>query len=132
MDNLEDHIARWRADADVVRRNGNASTADVLARCATEAEEASQEWLTWLTETEAAGKAGRARRWMRARFTAMKADGHAKLRPSDRERLYRACAVLRDRAAVRIQEAPGREAARAFKDRQREQRKHQPFGGGQK
>ena len=67
MSDLQATIDRFRADAAVLRRNGETRVADVLDRCAREAESAAEEWLRWLPEADAVLRSGYSAAWLRAR-----------------------------------------------------------------
>ena len=56
---LADLVARWRSEAELLRRRGAGVQADVLAACAEELEIALREWeLEQLTPTQAAAECG--------------------------------------------------------------------------
>lgn len=112
MRDLGSVIARWRAEAEVVRRRGNVAVATALVTCADEADEAAAEWLTWLSEEEAALRSGYSPKWIRARYGAWQREGHAR-QSGRRTRIYRAAIVPRRANLVGAAEA-GRAAAHAM------------------
>lgn len=114
MKDLAVIIAKWKAEAEVVRRRGNTAVADALAACADEAEESAEEWLTWLTEEDAALRSGFTVKWIRARFEAWVREGHAR-QNGKRSRIYRA-AIIPRRANIIDATAAGRSAARQLQE----------------
>jgi hypothetical protein len=111
---LAEVIADWLGDAAVLRRNGNVAGAEILERCAREAKESTaEEFMLWISEGEAMTRSGHVAAWFRARFEAMRREGHARTMKRG-VRQYRACAVPR-RANRAIAELRGREAARRLK-----------------
>lgn len=90
---LAQTIADWRGDAAVLRRRGIHTEAEILERCAAQAQRAAQEYLTLLSESEAVLFSGQTSRWLRARFAALEARGNAVRR--GRSRYYRQCALPR-------------------------------------
>ena len=113
MTDLADVIASWRADAIVLRRNGQALLAKRLDDCAEAVEQSAAEWLTWLSESDAMLRSGRSRDWLRAQFSAWEREGHATLQ--GRNRMYRAVIVPRSHSVNRARQA-GAEAARLVRE----------------
>lgn len=110
MIDLQTVLDRWRADAAVLRRNGEARLAEALDRCAAEATTASEEWLTWLSEPQAELRSGHAAKWFRARREAWRREGHA--RECRRGRWEYRAAIVPTRANVAAAAEAGRSAAR--------------------
>lgn len=107
-------IADWRGEAAVLRRRGENKTAVLLEQCAEEAAVAAESYLLWLSETDAILRTGRTRDWLRSRYEAWAAEGHA--RRTGRDRQYRAVMLPRRAAVIEAREA-GRQAARASREK---------------
>ncbi len=113
MSDLATVLAHWRADAAALRRTGDARTAELLERCATEAETSAEEWLTWLSEADAILRSGHAKPWFVARREAWRRDGHAR-QVGRHKWTYRATIIPR-RANVVTAAEEGRQAARKLR-----------------
>ena len=94
MAELEEVIARWKLEAQVMRRHDLKTSAGILEGCAHDVEMAAPDYLTWLSEGQAMSKGGRSKEWLRARWTELSKDGNAKL-DHKHMRVYRSCAIHR-------------------------------------
>ena len=103
---LEQVIADWRENAQVLRRTGHQHDGDLIDQLLDEVVSASEEFVTWLTEDDAMLRSGRARTWLRSRWPQWAAQGHAKHDERNR-RLYRTVVVPQ-----RVNLAAAREDAR--------------------
>lgn len=91
---LEDVLASVRADADVLKRLGHPNEAAHLAGVCDRVERAAVEFLTWIGEPDACVMAGHQVPWLRSRFPALEARGHAEIRRG--RRYYRECVLQRE------------------------------------
>ena len=99
---LEQLLADWLGEAQVLRKNGFRREADDIERRVDEIKLASQEYLEWLSEEDAVLRSGYSEHWLRTRFAGWEHDGHAKKGASG-ERWYREIIVpqrFRDRTAA--------------------------------
>lgn len=95
---LTDLVARWRADAEALRRRGEAKLAKALEDCAAEAESAEElPLVAWISEPRAVTRSGHDRRYFVRRRQEWAARGLA--RETKRGWEYRAC-VIPDAARV--------------------------------
>ena len=97
---LEQVLADFRGDAQVMRKRGLKREASMLEQWADEVQLAAHEYLEWLPEEDAMLRSGHSRQWLRGRFVEWERQGHAKSERS--ERWYRTLIVprrLRDVAA---------------------------------
>lgn len=74
---LEQVIADYKHEADVLRRQGFAPDADRLERVLREIENAAVDYLKRLSEDDAIFRSGRSRAWLRSNFPKWMAMGHA-------------------------------------------------------
>ena len=107
---LEQVLADWRGDAQVLRRRGDARLAEQLERCADEAAAAAEDYIRWLTEDHACLRSGWSIRRLCVQFPTWERQGHA--RRDGKRRLYRMLIVPQRANAPAALEA-GRRAARA-------------------
>ena len=105
---LEQLLADWRGDAQVLRRQGHERDADSLERCAEDVSGAAEEYLMWLSEEDALLRSGRSVSWLRKQFPEWDQAGHA--RREGGRRYYRMLVVPQRANTVSAQEA-GRRAA---------------------
>ena len=106
---LEQVLADWRGDAQVLRRRGDARLAQQLERCANEAAAAAEDYIRWLTEDDACLRSGWSLRRLSSHFPAWERQGHA--RRDGRRRLYRML-IVPQRANTPAALEAGRRAAR--------------------
>lgn len=108
-DTLEQVLADVRGEAQVLRKHGDARTADVIDQVIDRVRAAAEDYITWLEESDAELRSGHVTRWLRSRFPEWEALGHARREHGRRQ--YRQCVVpLRaNRSAAR---EAGRDAAR--------------------
>ena len=105
---LEQVLADWRGDAQVLRRQGHDGEAEQIERFAVDVARAAEEYLRWLSEDEALLRSGRSRRWLRLLFPEWERAGHAR---RDRgRRVYRMLVIPQRANALAAREA-GRRAA---------------------
>jgi len=104
---LEQVLADWRGDAQVLRARGHEHDAEVIEEFADQVREAAHEYLTWLNESEARLRSGRSTAWLRARFANWERQGHAKR--EGRERRYRMVVIPR-RANIDVAYREGKRA----------------------
>lgn len=81
---FEAAVADEREQANVLRLKGHPHDAQLLEQVVERLARAAEEYLTWLTEAEAGIRSGKSATWLRARFPAWEAAGHARLRGSHR------------------------------------------------
>ena len=105
---LEQVLSDWRGDAQVLRRQGHDSEAELIERFAEDVARAAEDYLRWLSEEEALLRSGRSRKWLRSHFPEWERAGQA--RRDKRRRSYRMLAIPQRANAVAAQEA-GRRAA---------------------
>ncbi len=84
---LEQLLADWRGDAQVLRRRGHDRDADQMERFADAVARAAEDYLRWLSEDEALLRSGRSLGWLRTQFPEWERAGHA--RRDGRKRWYR-------------------------------------------
>lgn len=105
---LEQVLADWRGDAQVLRRQRHDQEAEQIERFAVDVARAAEDYLRWLSEEEALLRSGRSRGWLRSRFPEWEREGHAR---RDRgRRLYR-MVVIPQRANTLAAREAGRRAA---------------------
>lgn len=75
---LEQVIADWRGDAQVLRSRGHAHDAKLLEDCADQVVRSAEDYLKFLTESDAMLRSNRARDWFRSRYPEWEAAGHAR------------------------------------------------------
>jgi hypothetical protein len=108
MESLEEVLADERGRAQVLRSAGHDREAENLDRLLDRVRTAAVDYLDWLTEPEARLRSGKSVEWLRARFAAWAAAGHARHDAQSRgKRLYRQLIVPR-----RANESAAREAGR--------------------
>jgi hypothetical protein len=105
---LEQVLADWRGDAQVLRRHGDTRLAEQLERCADEAANAAEDYTRWLTEDDAQLRSGWSARRLRQHFAEWERQGHG--RREGRRRLYR-MVVIPPRANIIAAREAGRRAA---------------------
>jgi len=105
---LEQVLADWRGDSQVLRRRGDARLAEQLERCADEAAAAAEEFIRWLSEDEARLRSGWSLARLRNNFPRWEQQGHA--RREGRARRYRMLIIPQRANALAAREA-GRRAA---------------------
>ncbi len=105
---LEQLLADWHGDAQVLRRRGHDREADEMERCAEAVSRAAEDYLRWLSEDEALLRSGRSPGWLRSQFPEWERAGHA--RRDGRKRWYRML-VIPQRANTIAARAAGRRAA---------------------
>lgn len=105
---LEQLLADWRGDAQVLRRRGHDREAEQVDHFADAVARAAEDYLRWLSEDEAVLRSGRSRGWLRSHFPEWERAGHA--RREGRKRWYRML-VIPQRANPLAARAAGRRAA---------------------
>ena len=105
---LEQLLADWRGDAQVLRRRGHDREADQMERFADAVARAAEDYLRWLSEDDALLRSGRSLGWLRSHFPEWERAGHA--RRDGRKRWYRML-VIPQRANPLAARAAGRQAA---------------------
>jgi len=105
---LEQLLADWRGDAQVLRRRGHDREAEQMERSAEAVTRAAEDYLRWLSEDEALLRSGRSRGWLRSQFPEWERAGHT--RREGRKRWYRML-VIPQRANPLAARAAGRRAA---------------------
>lgn len=106
---LEQVLADWRGDAQVLRRRGHEHDAVLIERICDEVAHAAEEYLRWVSEEDAMLRSARSRAWLRSQFPDWERLGHA--RRDGKRRRYRLL-VVPARANLTAAAAAGREAAR--------------------
>ena len=105
---LEQVLADWRGDAQVLRRQGYNREAEQIERFADDVARAAEDYLRWLSEDDALLRSGRSRGWLRSHFPEWERAGHGR---RDRgRRLYRML-VIPQRANTLAAREAGRRAA---------------------
>lgn len=89
---LEQILADYRGDAQVLRRQGHPRDAELIERLCDQVATAAEDYLTFLPEDQAIIQSGRSRAWFRSRFAAWQSQGHARIEGG---RKYRALIVPR-------------------------------------
>jgi hypothetical protein len=108
MESLEQALADERESVQVLRKTGHLREAENLDRVLDRVRAAALDYLDWLTEGEARLRSGKSTDWLRARFPAWMAAGHARYDGQGRgKRLYRQLIVPK-----RANESAAREAGR--------------------
>jgi hypothetical protein len=105
---LEQLLADWRGDAQVLRRRGHGHEAEQMERFAEAVATAAEDYLRWLSEDEALLRSGRSLGWLRSQFPEWQQAGHA--RRDGRTRWYRML-VIPQRANPLASRDAGRRAA---------------------
>lgn len=96
MKTLEQVLADYREDAQVLRAHGHGHDAQLIEKILHDVELATVDVREWLSEGEARLRSGKSAGWLRARFPEWAAAGHARLNPNrPRERQYRQIVVPR-------------------------------------
>lgn len=96
MSDLEAIVRGWMADAEALRRHGQADLADILDRCAADVRGSNAvEWMTWLSEQQALDRSAKSADYFRARRVQWETDGYAMR--AGRRWFYRRCVVPRSR-----------------------------------
>ena len=107
---LEQVLADYRGDAQVLRRRGHAHDAELIEMICDAVAAAAEDYLRWITEDEAMLRSARSRAWLRGQFAEWERQGLA--RRDGKRRLYRMIAVPL-RANLTAAAAAGRAAARS-------------------
>lgn len=105
---LEQVLADWREDAQVLRKHGNSQIADSIDSLCDAVSDSAEDYITWLSETEARMRSNRSGEWLRRRFPEWAAQGHARL--NGRRREYRQV-VIPQRGHISAVAEEGRRAA---------------------
>lgn len=91
---LEQVLADYAAEAQILERAGHAHDASRLRRVLDDVRNASVDYLTWLSELDARIRSNKSVAWLRSRFPEWQRAGHARFHPErPRERQYRALVV---------------------------------------
>ncbi len=106
MKTLEQVVADWREDAQVLRKRGVEREADMMDKLADECALAAHEYITFVSEDDAMLRSERSRNWLRSRFPLWEQQGHA--RREGRTRWYRMLVV-----PCKVSDAEAFEAGRA-------------------
>lgn len=106
---IEDLLATYRADAEVLARLGQSAASEGRLQVVHEVTVALGDYLRWLSESEAALWTGHSERWVRGQFEIMEASGNA--RRQGRHRRYRAAALPRSLDFVGLREQARKDAA---------------------
>lgn len=107
---LEDILIDELRQADVLRRNGHGTEADIIERIVGRVDVATEEFRTFVPETDARLRTNKSSAWLRSRYAGWATAGHAKTVNNVRQ--YR-LVVLPVRADVIAAREAGRRAARA-------------------
>ena len=107
---LEQVLADWRGDAQVLRRRGHSHDAETIERICDDVATAAEDYLRFVAEDDAMLRSGRGQAWFRRQFPEWERMGHA--RRDGRRRLYRVCVVPQRANVIAAREA-GRQAAGA-------------------
>src|SRR5207247_7579639 len=105
---LEQLLAAWGGDAQVLRRRRHDSEAEQMERSAEAVTRAAEDYLRWLAEDEALLRSGRSRGWLRSQFPEWERAGHT--RREGRKRWYRMLVVPQPANPLAAR-AAGRQAA---------------------
>lgn len=109
---LEQVLADMRGEAQVLRKHGDARTANVLDESVDRVKTAAEDFITWLNEPDAQLRSGRATSWLRSRFAEWSEAGHA--RKNERgQREYRLVVIPRRADASAAREAGRRGVKRS-------------------
>ncbi len=106
---LEQILADWSEDAQVLRRRGHRHDAELMEQFVHDIKRAAEPFLVWLSEKDAQIRSGRSLRWLRSQFPDWETEGHARRRNGRRE--YRMVVVPR-RVKVTSLRADARRTAR--------------------
>lgn len=98
---LEQVLADWLSDAQAARRIDQTHDAELIERVIRDVREATEDYRLELSEEQAMNRSGKTRVWLRSRWPAWKADGHAWKRGG--KRYYRAVIVPRRQNMEQIQ-----------------------------
>lgn len=107
---LEQVLADWREDAQILRKHGHGREAEQLERFSIDVARAAEDYLRWVSEEDAMLRSSKSREWLRSQFPEWERMGHA--RREGKRRCYRLL-VIPVRANLTAAAAAGREAARA-------------------
>jgi len=105
---LEQLLADWRGDAQVLRRQGHGCEAEQIERFADDVTRLAEDYLRWLSEDEARLRSGRSLAWLRSRFPEWERAGHAR---RDGQRRHYRMLVISQRANTLAAREAGRRAA---------------------
>ena len=105
---LEQLLADWRGDAQVLRRQGHGPEAEQLEQFADAVTRVAEDYLRWLSEDEARLRSGRSSGWLRSQFPEWERAGHAR---RDGHRRYYRMLVISQRANTLAAREAGRRAA---------------------
>ncbi len=108
---LEQLLADWRGDAQVLRRRGHDREADQLEWFADAVARAAEDYLRWLSEDEALLRSGRSRGWLRSQFPEWQRAGHARRDGRKRRKRWYRMLVIPQRANPLAARESGRRAA---------------------
>ena len=84
---LEQVLADWRGQAQVLRLRKHQHDADLIEQICEDVAKSAQEYLEWVSEDDAIRRTRHKRPWLRARFAEWERAGHARYR--NRKREYR-------------------------------------------
>lgn len=107
---LEQILADEREQAAILRRNGHAHDAGLIERVCDAVGQAAEEYLRWLSEEDAMTRSDKSRDWLRSRFSAWEAEGHA--RRNGRKREYRML-IVPQRVHTSAEYEAGRQAGKS-------------------
>jgi len=88
---LEEVLADWSEQANVLRKRKHAAEADSIDEILGDVRAAAEDHLTWLSEREAMLRSGHSASWLRSRFSEWLGQGHA--RRERNTRYYRAVVI---------------------------------------
>ncbi len=105
---LEQILADYREEAQVLRKHGARDVADAIERVCGDVASSSEDFTRWLSEKEAALRSNHGEAWFRKRFPQWLAEGNA--RSDGRVRMYRQM-IVPQRAHISASREAGRRAA---------------------
>lgn len=108
---LEQVLADYREESQILRKHGAREVADAIARLCDEVAASAEDYTTWLTERAASLRSNHRTEWFRSRFAAWETEGNARWGgPAGRTREYRQL-IVPQRPHVSASREAGRRAA---------------------
>lgn len=98
--NIEDILDRYKNEAAILERRGHTNEAHLITSICQDVITVLDEYITWLSESTAQLRSGHGVPWLRDKFPAWEAAGHARMRAGKRE--YRLIIIPQRRHAEEV------------------------------